>query len=161
MLYLYKFISMKTIKVVSGSLLVALLALTSCKEKPKTEVIESVDVEQIGFSGQDGHNSQNSLDWNGVYKGVVPCADCSGIETSLTLNRDYTYVLSTLYQGKEDQAHIYKGKFDWDSSGAVIILDEHNAKQRYKVGEGYLLMLNTEGEIITGEMADLYRLTKQ
>ena len=34
------------------------------------------------------HNSRNSLDWAGIYEGVLPCADCPGIQTRLTLSRD-------------------------------------------------------------------------
>ncbi len=41
----------------------------------------------------DMHTSQNSLDWAGVYEGVLPCADCPGIQTRLTLSRDETYEL--------------------------------------------------------------------
>ncbi|HSH50375.1 MAG TPA: copper resistance protein NlpE N-terminal domain-containing protein, partial [Bacteroidales bacterium] len=29
----------------------------------------------------DMHTSEISLDWQGTYKGVLPCADCPGIET--------------------------------------------------------------------------------
>jgi len=43
----------------------------------------------------DSHNSQNSLDWQGTYKRVTPCADCEGIETKIILNSDYTYLKTT------------------------------------------------------------------
>ena len=31
------------------------------------------------------HNSRNALDWAGTYEGVLPCADCPGIQTRLSL----------------------------------------------------------------------------
>ena len=37
------------------------------------------------------HNAQSSLDWAGEYKGLTPCADCSGIKTKLILKSDHTY----------------------------------------------------------------------
>jgi hypothetical protein len=37
----------------------------------------------------------------GVYRGTLPCADCAGIETTLTLRRDGTFTLSRQYQGRE------------------------------------------------------------
>lgn len=37
-----------------------------------------------------------------VFQGILPCADCSGLNTSLTLNPDNTYSLSEIYQGKND-----------------------------------------------------------
>jgi len=45
--------------------------------------------EQVPVDAQ--HTSANSLDWAGVYRGVLPCADCPGIETTLRLATDSTY----------------------------------------------------------------------
>ena len=33
----------------------------------------------------DMHTTMNSLDWDGTYTGILPCADCKGIETNITL----------------------------------------------------------------------------
>jgi hypothetical protein len=38
-----------------------------------------------------GDTSRTSLDWPGTYTGVLPCADCEGIETTITLSVDLTY----------------------------------------------------------------------
>ena len=35
-----------------------------------------------------GDTSQNALDWPGMYEGVLPCASCEGIQTTLTLLAD-------------------------------------------------------------------------
>jgi uncharacterized lipoprotein NlpE involved in copper resistance len=42
----------------------------------------------------DMHTSQTSLDWDGSYAGVVPCADCAGIETFITINEDLFRTIS-------------------------------------------------------------------
>ena len=42
------------------------------------------------------HNAKNSLDYIGTYKGILPCADCEGIETELELNSDKTYEIKDL-----------------------------------------------------------------
>ena len=42
----------------------------------------------------DVHTSRVALDWQGVYRGMLPCASCEGIKTQLELF-DSTYVLST------------------------------------------------------------------
>ncbi len=36
-------------------------------------------------------NSRTSLDWDGIYRGVLLCADCEGIQTTIYLNRDLGY----------------------------------------------------------------------
>ena len=63
-------------------------------------------------------------EWEGTYTGVVPCADCEGISTTLTLNRDMTYALQTRYLGKGFQTYDRRSTFRWDNTGKVAILNE-------------------------------------
>ena len=108
------------------------------------------------------HNSANALDWAGEYKGVVPCADCEGIETSLTLNMDNSYKLSTTYLGKDATPFKQHGSFEWDAKGSVIrLLDQRDGPALYKVVENQLIQLDMEGQLISGDSADNYKLNKQ
>lgn len=91
----------------------------------------------------DMHTSQNSLDWAGAYEGVLPCADCPGINTHLTLKPDGRYELSTQYLDRQASPTVVGGKFAWNASGNVITLD--GSGQRYAVGEGRLLLLYRDG----------------
>ncbi|HMH12677.1 MAG TPA: copper resistance protein NlpE N-terminal domain-containing protein [Edaphobacter sp.] len=93
----------------------------------------------------DLHTSQNSLDWAGVYEGVLPCADCTGIKTSLTLNRDGTYKRMTQYLGRQDTAEATRGSFAWATNGNAITLDERGSGQQYSVGEGRLTLRYRDG----------------
>ena len=56
------------------------------------------------------HNSENALDWPGVYRGMIPCADCEGIKMQLRLTQDGTYQLASLYQGKDTTVFREMGK---------------------------------------------------
>lgn len=49
------------------------------------------------------HNARNALDWSGAYRGVLPCADCQGIETVVVLASDGTYETLWKYRGKGDE----------------------------------------------------------
>ncbi|NNP68821.1 copper resistance protein NlpE [Acinetobacter sp. Ac_5812] len=121
---------------------------------PATSSTEVVD---------SAHTAENSLDWNGTYKGVLPCADCEGIKTELELNLDKTYELKETYLGKGDgKAFESKGSFTFDSKNTSIIeLDKAGDGRKYFVAEGYLKALDTEGKEITGELADKYELKKE
>ncbi|WP_165697994.1 copper resistance protein NlpE [Flavobacterium nackdongense] len=124
----------------------------------KTDTIVKVESQPISVSD----NSQNSLDWAGSYKGVIPCADCEGIETELILNPDLSYVMKTKYMGKGD-GKIFEenGSFVWDSSGGWISLQARKGgPSHYKVGENQLIQLDMEGNPITGELANKYVLRK-
>lgn len=109
------------------------------------------------------HTSQVSLDWAGMYKGVVPCADCEGIETTVVLNADQTYLLRTAYLGKPDALASEKtGTFTWNAAGNTVVLSSlENAPNQYFVGENQLIQLDLAGNKITGDLAQKYVLMKQ
>ena len=93
----------------------------------------------------DGHNSRNSLDWAGSYAGVLPCADCPGIKTRLSLQRDGRYELSTQYLDRQPTPQTVTGQFRWNAAGSAIALDAAGHGQQFQVGEGRLLQLNQDG----------------
>ncbi len=109
----------------------------------------------------DGHNSGNSLDVEGTYKGILPCADCEGIETEITLNKDLTFVKRIKYLGKDNKVFEENGSFSWNPAGNTITLSGiKNAPNQYFVGENKLQQLDMEGSKITGDLAGKYILTK-
>ncbi len=111
--------------------------------------------------GYTGDNSETSLDWDGSYSGVLPCADCEGIQTMLTLNQDKTYEMSTEYLGKSDEKFINTGNFQWDESGNIIELSEMDEGPKYfQVGETNLFMLDQDKNRMTGELSSQYNLKK-
>jgi heat shock protein HslJ len=109
----------------------------------------------------DGHNSRNALDWNGTYQGVIPCADCEGIRTSVTLMKNGEYSRTVTYVGKQETGTTESGTFEWNEAGSkVTLLPGNGAPQQYQVGENVLFHLDREGNRITGDLADKYMLMK-
>ena len=149
-------------------LLSSLLLLMACKSNSASEPNTEANPDSLSsapdttISG-DGHNAQNALDWAGIYKGVVPCADCEGIETVLILNGDNSYLLRTNYLGKPDAQAIEKtGSFTWNAAGNTVILGNiENAPNQYFIGENQVIQLDLSGNRITGGLADKYILIKQ
>ena len=91
------------------------------------------------------HNSRNALDWAGAYEGIMPCADCPGIKTRLTLQPDGRYELSTQYLERQVAPQTARGQFSWNAAGSAITLDAAGHGQQFQVGEGRLLQLNQDG----------------
>jgi heat shock protein HslJ len=87
------------------------------------------------------HSSRSSLDWAGSYEGVLPCADCPGIRTRLTLNRDDSYELRTLYLDRDGAARVVRGRFSWQPNGNAISLEGRHGGQQFAVGEGRVALL--------------------
>lgn len=134
-----------------GVLLLSLfVAGCSTWSKPTPETFES------------HHSSRLSLDWAGFYVGVIPCADCPGIEMRLTLNNDLSYQLQTRYQDRSEQVFEQRGVFVWQADGMRIqLLDGINDGLQFWVGENQLWQLDRQGRKIDGALADQYRLFKQ
>lgn len=87
------------------------------------------------------HSSRNALDWAGVYEDVLPCADCPGIRTRLTLRQDGTYELSRLYIDRDREPRLASGRFAWQPGDSAIALEAQHGGQRFAVGEGRLALL--------------------
>lgn len=105
------------------------------------------------------HNSRNSLDWAGTYSGTVPCADCEGIATRLTLRADGTFTLQTQYLGKSEEIFSRQGTFTWDGDDNHILLQGiDGGPNKYLVGEGRLIQRDIHGAPITGDLAAHYVL---
>lgn len=137
----------------------AIMIFPGCKTRNKTN---SSDTGLTRITGIEyGDNSAVSIDWPGTYEGVLPCADCGGIITSIVLNKDMTYSRSMLYKGRGGHPFADSGKFTWDKHGRSIRLEGKNSgNDRFLAGENMLAMLDREGNRITGELADNYILSK-
>lgn len=109
------------------------------------------------------HNAQNSLDWQGQYKGLLPYADCEGIETELNLNADHTYELKETYKGgKATQAeNKTQGKFEFDATGSIITLNQAEENRKFFIGENFIEARDRESGVkIEGPIAEHYKLIK-
>lgn len=105
---------------------------------------------------------KNSSDYIGIYKGILPCADCQGLDTEIAINENGTFCIKTKYEGKGDKIFELKGNFTWNRAGNVIILSTiKNAPNKYLVGKNTLTQLDISGKKITGNLADEYILSKQ
>ena len=96
----------------------------------------------------------------GKYGGYLPCADCPGIEYTLTLYRDHTYSESLFYTDRSAQAVVRSGAFAID--GEMVILDKRDAGMKFFARHPRgLLMLDTNRNIITGDLSERYRLSRK
>ena len=61
--------------------------LAACNNSAKTN--KSAGADSTSIEVTDIHNAENSLDYEGTYKGVFPAADCPGIETKHSASIPY------------------------------------------------------------------------
>ncbi|NIJ45520.1 heat shock protein HslJ [Wenyingzhuangia heitensis] len=101
-------------------------------------------------------SSKKNLDWAGTYVGTIPCADCSGIKTKITIKKDLTYTKQVEYLGKDTNKTITKDQFTWNDLENTINIENVS----YMVGKNTLIQLNKQKESIDGALATKYVLQK-
>lgn len=104
------------------------------------------------------HNARNSLDWPGTYRGVLPCADCEGIETVVVLSPTGQYRAQSKYLGKSPRVIKQQGNFTWNPEGNTITFSD--TPVRHFVGENQIIRLAEDGTRVTGPLAKNYVLTR-
>ena len=132
--------------------LFSMMSFTACNSV-KNASNENID---------NAHNAKNSLDYDGIYRGVLPCADCEGIKSTVYLNRDSTFKITETYVGKGENSFDTSGTFSWNKAGNTITLKTANASENrsYFVGENTLTQLDQSGNKISGNLAANYILSK-
>lgn len=143
------------------SILLMAFIFTECKKnEPAQEVVE-IETEPYEVISPT-HESKLALDYTGRYEGIVPCADCEGIETVLTLVDTTNFVLETKYLGKpSNDIHKVEGMYNWSEKNNVIRLNGITDRPNlFFVAENKLIQLDMEGQRISGDLATKYELAK-
>ncbi|WP_373523060.1 copper resistance protein NlpE [Aquiflexum sp.] len=141
-------------------LLAGIFVLFSCQKSTNQNdlIIDDEMFEEV----IDHHTSELSLDYLGIYSGILPCADCEGIEVTLELGSGDSYTRKSTYLGKDDNKVIESsGTFSWNEAGNTITLNDEDFPNQYFVGENVLFHLDIDGNRITGDLAENYKLNKK
>ena len=134
-------------------IITALFLLNACNQSTQKDEVGSAktnaqsDTTNVAISIPD--NSFNSLDWQGTYTGTLPCEDCDGKQTTITLNKDLSYAVEMKHITKSAKLFPQEGTFEWNKEGSKITLkDIQNAPAKYLVGENALIPLDANGDRI-------------
>jgi heat shock protein HslJ len=126
----------------AGVLAVFLLSVNACKNKTR---LSDSDIDAIQKA-------------SGIYTGILPCADCSGIQTRVEINTDLTYTLQMRYMDESEETDTVSGKFEWNSGNSTITFDEQLLGQC--IIEDHALYKLVDGRKKEGENAENYTLVK-
>jgi hypothetical protein len=94
------------------------------------------------------------------YTGTLPCADCDGIVTMLTLNADeqQSFTLEEEYQGKKSKTVESNGT--WAIDGDIVTLTGKSSATKYQLIDKGLVSLNKDGSKRDEKSAEKFLLTK-
>lgn len=116
----------------------ALFVLMGCHNRAEMEVLEPTQAEALKPMQQS-------------WRGVLPCADCEGIETSLFLEKDGTWVMNQHYQSAKAPS-TFASYGTWARTADKLVLTDTAGEKRYfrAKGEG-LEMLDMQGNPIVSQ----------
>ncbi len=116
-----------------------LFALFGCNNRGDTEMVQPTQAEELKPMQQS-------------WRGVLPCADCEGIETSLFLEKDGSWVMNQRYQGGKGPA-TFGSYGNWARTADKLILTDTGGHKTYFRAKGEALeMLDQEGNPITSQL---------
>lgn len=93
----------------------------------------------------------------GLFVGITPCADCEGIKQSLFINKNNTFRMTSEYLSKPKYTFEDTGTYEFDKTNKLLTLTNN---YKFKAVGDELIMLDGEGNEMTGELAKYYVLTK-
>ena len=147
-------------KMILPVLLTGLFAVScSKKEEAKTETPQAVEADSAQAQPEEAAKAEAPKKHVGEFSGKVPCADCPGIETKLTLNEDGSFLLDETYLEKKDGQFNAKGSYEVSADGAFVTLkEEGNDKPRvFLVEEDAAYLVEKVGDAKKPE----YKLAKK
>jgi len=96
------------------------------------------------------------------YVGTLPCADCEGIDVTLQLKNDSSYIMNSVYKGSRVDSsnnHLVDNG-TWSTNGDTIILSAKGNTTKYIKTDTALIQLDGDSKRITGSIADNFILHK-
>ena len=147
-------------KMILPVLLTGLFAVScSKKEEAKAETPQTVEADSAQAQPEEAAKAEAPKKHVGEFSGKVPCADCPGIETKLTLNEDGSFLLDETYLEKKDGQFNAKGSYEVSADGAFVTLkEEGNDKPRvFLVEEDAAYLVEKVGDAKKPE----YKLAKK
>ncbi|ATA25023.1 copper homeostasis/adhesion lipoprotein NlpE [Brenneria goodwinii] len=91
------------------------------------------------------------------YRGILPCADCEGIDTSLFLEKDGTFILREHYQTTREGTNTFAEYGQWRRTADKLVLTNSRGEKRYfRPSDNDLEMLDQQGVPINSSYS--YRL---
>ena len=123
------------------------------------EMIKQQDVDHAAHA----ESMDKSQEFHGVFYGFLPCNDCNGIKTTLSLKQKNNYLLVTQSAKDSSREYYEKGKYSWNDETQTVILTPNKkseTRQYHIEDDGTLVQLSSGGARMTGDDAGRYILRR-
>ncbi len=112
----------------------------------------------IAGCGKDEVNKGTILQISGAYNGIIPCADCEGINYEIELKDDMTYRERMIYLGKNIKPVSSIGKWKLEGTNKITVFKKSDEISQFEYSKGDLIILDGSGKRIEGPAAEKFIL---
>lgn len=109
----------------------------------------------VGCSVNSPKISKQDSQIYGTYQAILPCASCEGIDQTLTLKDNGSYVLQSIYLGEKDGKFVEKGTYIIENQ-TITTTNEYKEKNYYMIKDSNLILLDSDKQEASGPLKDLY-----
>lgn len=130
-------------------LLSLLILLAGCSGTPEPDTATTPTTDTVATT---------PVSWTGYYTGTLPCADCPGVETTLWVRSDSTYVLQRKYMDRDSVPFGMVGKWSVADGELVLGGQRPEAPLRWRTGPAGLEQRALDGSSISSAPHTLEKL---
>lgn len=130
------------------------------------KVLKAREMNAQQQAGHAGHQAPTdaSQEFRGVFYGYLPCDDCNGIKTTLSLKQKNNYLIVTQPARESSREYYEKGKYSWDEENKVVTLTPRKGGtevRKYRIdNDSTLIQLNGDGSAISDGDDSRYTLKR-
>ena len=127
-------------KHLTAACLVALVVLAGCKRETaaspdvgpaaETQPVATTPAEVAPATAPVADTALDTKAFAGNFSGTLPCADCPGIDTTLELHTDGTFMLMEAYQERKVDPAMLEGTWTAEENGSRIRLDPDSKSEQ-------------------------------
>jgi uncharacterized lipoprotein NlpE involved in copper resistance len=129
-------------------ILLSTLAFNQAYAASDMQTKQGAKVEQTKDHSKHQQHRSESQEYRGVFFGFVPCKDCEGIKTTLSLKNRNNYLLVTQVAKTSSREYFEKGKYNWDEKTNILTLTPRKKSEirKYRINdEKTLVQLSSTG----------------
>ena len=97
--------------IVTAMAVISLFTLMGCNNRAEVDTLSPAQAAELKPMPQS-------------WRGVLPCADCEGIETSLFLEKDGTWVMNERYLGAREEPSSFASYGTWARTADKLVLTD-------------------------------------
>ena len=114
------------------------------------------------YKGEATNEKSSAINFSGTFSGLIPCADCPGIELTVSFNPDSSFSELMIYQERNSS---FKDSGQWIKDGKILKVKYSNdhATPRYFLikSDSTVAWLDADKKEIEGPFKENYILKKE